>query len=680
MAKKKKNQNKKKQNKPTNPSPEAVGFPSYFTNIKLICLKLFVVSFLVYSGTLTHEFTQDDAIVITENDFTKAGDIKSLLSYDTFRGFFKVEGKADLVEGGRYRPLTPIMFAIGWKISQDPMLFHVMNVLWYALTVVLLFIVMLKMLNASSYEPYAYFVAFVTAMLFAIHPIHTEVVANIKGRDEIMTLFLSLAAIYFSLKAYDKKANIPHMIIAGLFFFLAMMSKEMAVVFIPIVAISFYVFRKENVFNSLIQTIPYLVAFLVFMIIRYQVLGIVLGTGVESMELMNNPYLKIEGNRWVEFSSGERYGTIFYTLGKYIQLLVLPHTLTHDYYPYAIPITTFKDSEAMISLLVYMGLIAVGVWGVLKRKHFAYGIAFFLISLFLVSNLKIVIGVNMAERFMFIPSVGFCFVVAVGLYHLAQKMNDGKQIVAYQQFTPAMIVLVILFIGGTFKTFSRSLDWKSNFTLFQADWKKSENSAKIRNAMGGELTARSQDEGTKGTPDEKRMLNEALGHLEVTTQIHPTYKGAYLIKGNANFYLGNYNEAIQNYQIALQYDPSFTDAENNLEKALEAKKQTAQMEGITKIENQGIAASQSGNYPEAIRIFSGLLQKYPDEPKYYFFIGVAHVSSGDLPAALEHFKKAESLDNGKDVKNTNRVVKAIIDVYARMGDTANANAYRSKLQ
>ena len=680
MAKKKSNSNKKKLDKSTIPSPEVLGFPSYFTNTKLICLKLFLVSFLIYVGTLNHDFTQDDAIVITENDFTKAGDIKSLLSYDTFRGFFKVEGKADLVEGGRYRPLTPIMFAVGWQITENPKLFHTMNVLWYALTVVLLFIVLLKMLSSSSYEPYAYFVAFVTAMLFAIHPIHTEVVANVKGRDEIMTLFLSLAAIYFSLKAYDKKANIPYMIIAGLLFFLAMMSKEMAVVFIPIVAITFYIFRKENIYNSLILTLPYLVAFLVFMIIRYQVLGIVLGTGVESMELMNNPYLKIEGNRWVEFSGGERYGTIFYTLGKYIQLLILPHTLTHDYYPYAIPITTFKDSGAMMSLLIYISLIAVGIWGVLKRKHFAYGISFFLISLFLVSNLKIVIGVNMAERFMFIPSLGFCFVVAVGLYHLAKKMNAGKQIVAYKQFTPAMIVLAILFIGGTFKTYTRSLDWKSNFALFQADWRKSENSAKIRNAMGGELTTRSQDKETKGTPDEKRMLNEALGHLEVTTKIHPTYKGAYLIKGNANFYLENYNEAIKNYQIALQYDPGFTDAESNLSKALEAKKQAGELEGRTKIENQGIAASQRGDFPEAIRIFNGLLPQYPNEPKFYFFIGVANASSGDFAAALESFKKAESLDNGTDVNNTNRVVNSIIDTYTRMGDTKNANAYRTKLK
>jgi TolA-binding protein len=677
MAKKKGNSKKKKQDKPT--TKVEVGFPSYFTNTKLLCAVLFVVSFLIYAGTLGHEFTQDDAIVITENDFTKAGDIGSLLKYDTFRGFFKVEGKANLVEGGRYRPLTPIMFALGWQINESPVLFHFMNVLWYSLTVVLLFIVLLKMLHSSSYEPYAYFVAFVTALLFAIHPIHTEVVANVKGRDEIMTLFLSLSALYFSLRSFDKKGNIAEMAIAGVLFFLALMAKEMAVVFIPIVAISFYVFRKIDIAKSLMQMIPFVIAFAAFMILRQVVLGDATSGG-KSMELMNNPYLKLQGSQWIELNPDEKYGTIFNTLGRYIKLLIFPNQLTHDYYPYAIPITSLKDSSAMLSILAYAGLIAVGIWGVLTRKHFAYGIAFFLISLFLVSNLPLTIGVNMAERFMFMPSIGFCFVLAIGLYHLAKKMSGAKEIVGFGQFTGVLMILGLIFLAGATKTFTRSLDWKNNFTLFQADWQKSENSAKARNSIGGELTTRSQDDEYRGKPKEKEMLQEALIHLDVTTGIHPTYKSAYMLKGNANFYLTNYNAAIKNYQIALQLDPAFTDAENNLEKALQAKAETEKTAGIAKIENEAITASKNGNHQEAIRIFNSLLEKYPNEPKYHFFIGTANAGSGNMEAALENFKKAESLDDGTDLNNSNRMISAIIDIYTRLGDEASANAYRTKLK
>lgn len=684
MAKKKKQTSKKNKKNSIDSSQLSSsgkkGFPSYFTDVKVLSAILFVISFLIYSGTLGHDFTQDDAIVITDNDYTKVGDFKSLLKYDTFKGFFKVEGKANLVSGGRYRPLTPIMFAIGWKISQEPALFHFMNLLWYGLTVVLLFIVLLKLLQSSGKEHYAYFVAFVAALLFAIHPVHTEVVANIKGRDEIMTLFLSLAALYFSLKAFEERNNIGKLAVVGLLFFLALMAKEMAVVFIPIVAISFYVFKKTNIAESLLKTIPYIIGFAVFMAIRMMVLGDAGNTSTISMEPMNNPFLKYDSQGIVQMSGEEKFGTIFYTLGKYLQLLIAPVTLTHDYYPYSIPTTKITEAGATTPLLIYLALTGVGIWGVLKRKHFAYGIAFFLISMFLVSNIPVVIGVNMAERFLFMPSVGFCFLVAVGLWKLAEKLNNGNKLVNADQLTMVFIILGVISLAGVYKTVTRSMDWKDNFTLFQADWQKSENSAKIRNAMGGELTTRSQDEGVKGTPKEKEMLDEALGHLEETTRIHPNYKGAYLIKGNANLYLQNYNAAIQNYQIALQLDPGFVDAENNLKIAMEAKDAAVKMEGVTKIENEGIAASQRQDYPEAIRIFTGLLNQYPNEPKYHYFIGVAKASSEDISGALKSFLQALELDNGSDPKNTNRMVNSVVDMYTRLGDTANANKYKALLK
>ncbi len=670
MAKQKKNRKKAQEikessaKKVTSNSP---AFPSYFTNKKLICLKLFLVSCLIYAGTLTHQFTQDDAIVITDNDFTKKGfsGIKELLQYDTFRGFFKVEGKDNLVEGGRYRPLTPIMFAVGIQLfGENPFMFHLMNVLWYGLTVVLLFIILLKLLNTSKPESYVYFVAFATAMLFALHPIHTEVVSNVKGRDEIMTLFLSLSAIWFSLKAVDEGERIKNWIFVFVIFFLALLAKEMAIVFVPIVAISIYIFRGKTILESLTQMAPYIICFGLYMVLRIR-LGIPLIGGEPSGELMNNPFLGL--------NSGQKFATIFYTLGKYLQLLVIPHPLTHDYYPRAIAVKTFADPAVILSVLSYVGLIGYGIWGVLKRNHIAYGIAFFLTSLFLVSNIPVNIGANMAERFLFIPSIGFCFIVAILLYRLAKKMNNGKEITAYKQFKPALIVLAIFFTGFAIKTVTRSLVWKSNYSLFATDWNKYPDSAKVRNAIGGELSVRSQDEGIKGTPKEKEMLKESVMHLTHALKIHPTYKGAYLLRGNSNFYLGNYKEAISNYQTALNMDPSFVDAQDNLSKAIEMQKQS----GLDDLENKAIEASNQKNYPEAIRLFTELVQKQNDNPKYYFFLGTAHGMSGNNEAALSNLLKAEQLN--KDPDNIARIIGAIIATYNNLGDTENAALYQAKL-
>jgi hypothetical protein len=95
---------------------------------------VFAFGSLLYLNTLTHEFTQDDAIVIYDNMYTTKGisGIKGLFTKDTFFGFFKEEGKAKLVSGGRYRPLTPAMFALEYQIvGKNPFLGHLINILLY---------------------------------------------------------------------------------------------------------------------------------------------------------------------------------------------------------------------------------------------------------------------------------------------------------------------------------------------------------------------------------------------------------------------------------------------------------------------------------------------------------------------------------------------------------------------
>jgi hypothetical protein len=104
--------------KKTTPSKLKRFFPAFIYNKAMICGLIMVVSFVLYGKTLSYGYTQDDAIVITDNMYTKDGisGIPGILGNDTFYGFFKKEGKQFLVEGGRYRPLTLVFFALGWNI------------------------------------------------------------------------------------------------------------------------------------------------------------------------------------------------------------------------------------------------------------------------------------------------------------------------------------------------------------------------------------------------------------------------------------------------------------------------------------------------------------------------------------------------------------------------------------
>ena len=144
----------------TGPAYESV--PTFFQNVYLQAWLIFALAFGLYANTLGHGFTLDDGIVITDNMFTKQGieGIPGLLSKDTFFGFFKVEGKDQLVSGGRYRPLTPVLFAFVYQIvGNKPFLFHLLTVLLFAGTCVLLYHTLRLMLRPRG-EHYATLAAF----------------------------------------------------------------------------------------------------------------------------------------------------------------------------------------------------------------------------------------------------------------------------------------------------------------------------------------------------------------------------------------------------------------------------------------------------------------------------------------------------------------------------------------
>ena len=207
--------------------------PPFFTDLRLQSLLIFGFAFLLYANSLTHGFVLDDSIVITDNMFTKQGvqGIPGIFSKDTFYGFFKVEGKETLVSGGRYRPMTLVLFALIYQIfGENAFVFHLFTVVLFALTCVVMYRVLLR-LFVNQGPTAATLLALITTVLFAAHPIHTEVVNNIKGCDEIVTLLGCLLALWCTFKAVDSGQFIWKLG-AGLSFFLACLSKENAAAFV----------------------------------------------------------------------------------------------------------------------------------------------------------------------------------------------------------------------------------------------------------------------------------------------------------------------------------------------------------------------------------------------------------------------------------------------------------------
>src|SRR5690606_15075164 len=118
-----------------------------------------------------------------------------------------------------------------------------------------------------------------------------------------------------------------------------------------------------------------------------------------SQDLLNNPFL--------DMTAAQKGATIMYTLGLYVKLLFFPYPLTHDYYPYHIPIMEWSDIRTLISAGVYALLIGLGLYGTWKKHVYGYTIAYFLATLSIVSNIVFPIGTFMNERFLFMPSLVF---------------------------------------------------------------------------------------------------------------------------------------------------------------------------------------------------------------------------------------------------------------------------------
>ncbi|MEM6696993.1 MAG: tetratricopeptide repeat protein [Bacteroidota bacterium] len=629
--------------------------PTWWTNTSLHSVLIFLFASLLYINTISHDYTQDDAIVLYDNMFTTQGfeGIGGLLTKDTFFGFFKVEGKANLVAGGRYRPLTLIQFAMGWQFfGNQPWVYHLMNIFWYALTCLMVYWLLLRMLNRYSSKIYIYFIALGTALLFAAHPIHVEAVANIKGRDEIMTMLGSLAALYFALRASDEKKNWMYVLSAALFF-LGILAKENAITFLAVVPLSFFVFRRASVMESLAKTLPLFIAAGIYLVIRFSIIDF---DNEPSRELMNNPYLKIENGQWVDFTFGEWSATIMFTLGKYLQLLTFPHPLTHDYYPRQVDIMTWGNWQVLLSFAFYIGITIYALFRLPKHDPVSYGILYFIITLSIVSNIVFPIGTNMGERFIFVPSLGFCFVAMVLLWRLAKQLNAQKITQISNLKIPLGITAIIVLLFSA-KTFTRNFVWKDNFTLFTTDIYTSPNSGKLRNAMGGTLLERA----TKETDESKQnqLIKEAKGHLQEAIRIHPTYKNAYLLLGNANNYSQDYEAAIQYYEQALQLDDSYQEAINNL--------------GITYREAGKYYGVQQNNAVKAIEYLEKARQITPNEVEVLDLLGTAYGINGQPQKTIEILEKAIQIQPNR--VNTLRNLGA---AYGQLGNKAKAQEYLNR--
>lgn len=477
---------------------------------------LFILPVLLYATTRTFGYVLDDVLVLSENNFVKKGlaGIGAIFTTDSFTGYLGEQ--QELVAGARYRPLSIATFAVEYAFyGLNPGNSHLINVFLYSLTGLLIFRLLAILMPGKKGQPWYEKVPFWAALLFVLHPIHTEVVANIKGRDEILVLLLSLSTLFYSLR-YAKQRSGFALLLSGGVFLLALLAKENAVTFLAVIPLSVYLFTKAGLKTTAISVLPLLLSFGLYLGIRVNAVGYLYNPDLVVSGIMNDPFVGI--------GSAEKYATITYTLGQYLKLLIFPHPLTHDYYPYQVPILNWGDWRVLLSLTANLALLAWSIWSFQKKSISSWSILFYFFTLSIVSNILISVGAPMNERFVYVSSLGFCTLWA---YLFLIRLPGWQSRYAWAK-QAGLGILLLTALGYAGKTYERLPAWKDTMSLNRAAIKVSVNSARANSYMAYSLYQRGlQEQGAQ----QLATYQEALPYVNRALEIYPTYSDALTCKG-----------------------------------------------------------------------------------------------------------------------------------------------------
>jgi tetratricopeptide (TPR) repeat protein len=416
---------------------------------------------LLSANTVLNDFAYDDNPVIVEN--TGLQDLGTLPEA-LVSPYWPNEYGRDL---GLWRPVATASYGIQWAIwGENPAMFHVVNVLLHGVVTALVVLVLAEL------APLA--LAFVAGLLFAVHPVHVEAVANVVGLAEVLSSALYLGACLVFLRAGKRITFLPGAAITILFV-LAFLAKESAVT-LPAVLLLLdgardnvgfkealsYLRRRWGLYLSLTAAAG------LILIARYAVLG-----------SLASPLAPLGA---ALLQSVPRIWTVASTWPHYFRLLFFPLDLSVDYAPAVIPIAFNWTGSGILGALLLLGTLglALGLWGKQTLgvdRHpprlFSFGVVWLVITLSPVSNVLFLSGVLLAERTFYLPSVGF---VALLAWIGAEFYKERRRV--------AEVALVLLLVLMSLRTVTRNATWRNNFSVFDTLMREHPESGRAQWLMG----------------------------------------------------------------------------------------------------------------------------------------------------------------------------------------------------
>ncbi len=596
--------------------------------IAFICILLFV-------NTIGHDYALDDSGAIIENRFVQAGlsGIPDLLKVNFWH--------FSAIHLGYYRPLSLITFAIENEFfGANPHISHAFNVLLFASAGYVLFILLSKVFNR-----YNSIMVAIACLLFVSHPIHTEIVANIKGRGELLSFLNLLLMIWFMIRYADSK-KVLHLLLSSMFCYLGMLSKETALIGIALVPLCIYYYKGSSIREAIYYSAAPFIVIVLFFVQKFYLLGTL--QGVIPEDIVNYPYT----------DSSIKIPTTLYLFAFCIQLLIIPHPLRYDYSFNQIPAVTFSNPMAIIGFVLFAAGVYFAIKEIMKRSVMGFALAIFYITLIPSLAFTILRGGIFAERFLFFPALGFCLIVAYSFIVLLKVNTKSKHkvLIPWLKNNINLVLLITLIVSlYSFKTISRNAVWKNNLTLFEHDGKTGMNSAQNMRHLGNQYVYLASKE---NDPIKKaNYAGKAINTLKRALNIHPKFgEGYYLIASVYQIVTPNNDSAIYYYNKAIKHAPGYAPSYYNIGVLYQGM---GKLNVASYYYNQAIKYNPEYLEPktaannlksQGIDVHINPLSSTVDfgasnkNSTYYYNLGNYHAANNDYKSAIVSFSKSIELD------------------------------------
>jgi len=618
----------------------------------IFAIVIVLFAFLLYGNTIKNQYSLDDYIIRDINTQLSEKGI-SYFAEIFVTPYTTVSSGDEITKSFGYRPLSRLVYATEFAIvnmidggdRELPGVSHVVNILFYAILALLIFVLLRRIFrNYSIWFPFA------IVLLFVAHPVHTEVVASIKNRDELISGILSVMSLIWVLK-YSDTSKTRFLIFGLISYLLAFYAKPTAFAFWLIFPLVLYFFtdmkaKKIAMISGLFTLILLIGSLSPFLIIDWQ----------RDFSIVDNPL-------YVEESFWNILGTGILSLGYYLKLVAFPHPLLYYYGYDMIPVSNLANIWVILTILAYASLIAVAFYKIRQKHIVSFGILFFMFTIAMYSNIGYPVPGIIGERFLLIPSLGFCILLAWLIFTIF-KVSPGPIPNAGARIFTAMVFIIIILLPYSYKTISRNNDWYTGLSLYKADMKYLDKSVKAHDLMGTSLMNKIERELLKKVNVAKFIMpdiEKAIYHFSRAVEILPEHTSSWtnlgmiynhprigdhlIAKGDTAEFLRYKRSAVSSFKRAIDQEAGNGKALFNL--------------GIT-YENIGITDSAEYFYEKCIEYNPQII--FPRSR-----LGNLRFMKGDVQGAIDLNEEIMYIDAKEAIPYLN-----IGNYYMIMGDTLQA--------